>query len=111
MLDLDLGWLGSITHSKLILKICHPESCRKTVVVEKWLVGTTFLLQNNYAQKDAEKVAKVKEIFAELNIRQVFLDYEEQSYTELLDLINKHSGQLPKEMFVKFAQKIYKRQK
>lgn len=56
-------------------------------------------------------MGRVKEVFAELNLKQVFLDYEERSYTELLEDINKYSGQLPKEMFIKFAQKIYKRQK
>ena len=71
----------------------------------------SILFQNNYAQKEATKVSAVKAVFEELNLKQVYLDYEERSYNELTELINKLSGQLPKEMFFAYARKIYKRQK
>ena len=60
---------------------------------------------------DPEKVAKVKGVFSEIDMKKVFHDYEEQSYEELSDLIEKLSGDLPKDMFTAFAKKIYKRNK
>ncbi|ELU07394.1 hypothetical protein CAPTEDRAFT_223258 [Capitella teleta] len=69
------------------------------------------LLEANYAQNDPEKVRKVKSLFDELNLKQVYRDYEESSYNELTGLIDTLSGSLPKEMFVSYAKKIYKRQK
>lgn len=81
--------------------------------MEKFLpfLISIFLLQENYAQKDPEKVAKVKAVFNELNLKQVYADYEESSYNELMGLIDTLSGSLPQEMFNAFAKKIYKRQK
>ena len=37
------------------------------------------VLEENYAQKDDAKVAKVKAVYAELGLEQVFKDYEEES--------------------------------
>jgi hypothetical protein len=42
---------------------------------------------------------------------QVYQAYEEESYARLLTLIDATAGQLPKEIFTDFADKIYKRQK
>ncbi len=56
-------------------------------------------------------MAKVKVVFKDLDLPQVYAKYEETSYNELMDLIDKKSGQLPKEMFIAFAKKIYKRDK
>lgn len=68
-------------------------------------------LEDNYAQTDPEKVAVVKGIYNDMNLKKVYADYEESSYQELCQLIEKLSGSLPKDIFFKFAQKIYKRQK
>ena len=54
-------------------------------------------------------MSAVKEIYAELSMKQVFQEYEDRSYAELNDLIE--SGELPKDMFMAFAKKIYKRDK
>lgn len=67
------------------------------------------LLQENYAKKDPAKVAAVKAIYKELEIEKAYRDYEEQSYKDLIALINKLGGDLSKEMFVSYANKIYKR--
>ena len=70
-----------------------------------------FFLQENYAQWDPDKVQLVKDVFNELNLQQVYQEYEESSYRKLTSLIDTHSGELPKDMFLAFARKIYKRQK
>ncbi|XP_064635411.1 farnesyl pyrophosphate synthase-like [Lineus longissimus] len=69
------------------------------------------ILEENYAQHDPAKVKKVKEIFKELKVEEAYHAYEESSYKELMDSIEKFSLNLPKEMFTAFADKIYKRQK
>jgi farnesyl diphosphate synthase len=54
----------------------------------------------------------VKDIYKELNLETKFKEYEEQSYTKLMAMIDSVDEQLiPKEVFVKFIQKIYKRNK
>lgn len=69
------------------------------------------LLEENYAQKDSAKVAKVKELYNELKLQDLYHQYEEDSYKQLIQLIEKLSGNLPKEMFIAYANKIFKREK
>lgn len=40
---------------------------------------------------------------------QVYREYEERSYQELMVAIEKEAGSLPRGMFVEFANRIYKR--
>ena len=56
-------------------------------------------------------MAKVKALFAELELQRMYEEYEESSYQDLMQLIEKLSGKLPKQIFTAFAQKIYKRNK
>lgn len=67
--------------------------------------------QENYGHKEPEKVAKVKELYEALGMRAAFQEYEENSYRRLQELIQKHAGRLPQEIFLGLARKIYKRQK
>nr|KAF6413210.1 farnesyl diphosphate synthase [Molossus molossus] len=69
------------------------------------------ILQENYGQKEAEKVARVKALYEELNLQAVFLQYEEDCYSRLMDLIEQYSSPLPPVIFLRLAQKIYKRKK
>ncbi|ESO97345.1 hypothetical protein LOTGIDRAFT_231541 [Lottia gigantea] len=69
------------------------------------------ILEENYARDNEEKIEKVKKLYRDLNLSQVYQDYEEKSYQELMNLIEKSSGNLPKQMFIAFAMKIYKRKK
>ena len=58
------------------------------------------------------QVAVVKQIFLNLDLKKVYSDYEEESYQQLMSKINNLSStDLPKEMFIAFAQKIFKRNK
>ncbi|XP_014692511.1 farnesyl pyrophosphate synthase isoform X2 [Equus asinus] len=69
------------------------------------------ILQENYGQKEAEKVARVKAVYEELNLPAVFLQYEEDSYSRLMGLIEQYATPLPPAIFLGLAQKIYKRKK
>ncbi|CAH1255547.1 FDPS [Branchiostoma lanceolatum] len=69
------------------------------------------LLQENYGQNDAAKVAMVKQLYQELRLQDEFWKFEENSYSQLMQLINASHQDLPKDMFTEFAWKIYKRQK
>ena len=52
---------------------------------------------------------RVKQVYKQLDLKKVYSDYEEETYQELMQLISKLSGTLPADMFIAFAQKIYKR--
>ncbi|XP_068024971.1 farnesyl pyrophosphate synthase [Melanerpes formicivorus] len=69
------------------------------------------ILEDNYGCKEPEKVAKVKELYETLGMRAAFQEYEESSYRRLQELVQRHSGRLPPEVFLGLAGKIYKRQK
>ncbi|XP_071795725.1 farnesyl pyrophosphate synthase-like isoform X1 [Asterias amurensis] len=69
------------------------------------------VLEENYGIDNPAKVAMVKSLYKDLNLETAYRNYEEQSYNDLQQLIDKHMGQLPKEMFIAYAKKIYKRQK
>ncbi|XP_032701128.1 farnesyl pyrophosphate synthase isoform X1 [Lontra canadensis] len=69
------------------------------------------LLQENYGQKEAEKVAWVKALYEELDLPAVFAQYEEESYARLMGLIEQHASPLPRAIFLGLANKIYKRKK
>ncbi|GCC16629.1 hypothetical protein chiPu_0022441, partial [Chiloscyllium punctatum] len=65
----------------------------------------------NYGQSDPGKTALVKALYNELDLRGAYTQYEEQSYQRLRELITQHSSTLPQDVFLQFAQKIYKREK
>nr|XP_044993899.1 farnesyl pyrophosphate synthase isoform X2 [Jaculus jaculus]XP_044993900.1 farnesyl pyrophosphate synthase isoform X2 [Jaculus jaculus]XP_044993901.1 farnesyl pyrophosphate synthase isoform X2 [Jaculus jaculus] len=67
------------------------------------------ILQENYGQKDPEKVARVKALYEELDLPAAFLKYEEDSYSRLLHLIEQYAAPLPPAIFLELAKKIYKR--
>ncbi|CAI5798280.1 farnesyl pyrophosphate synthase [Podarcis lilfordi] len=69
------------------------------------------LLEENYGQKDLDKVAHVKQLYEELGLKKIYQDYEESSYQCLSGLISQHAVRLPSQIFFGLAQKIYKRQK
>eukprot|EP00127_Corallochytrium_limacisporum_P007468 Clim_evm13s252 gene=Clim_evmTU13s252 len=90
--DNKCGWL--VVQA---LKICTPEQ-RK-------------ILEDNYAKKDPACVAKVKELYKELNLEALYRKYEEESYAKLQEFIKAKSSAVPDKVFTDFAQKIYKRDK
>ena len=73
------------------------------------------ILDENYGRKDGEKEAKVKEVLKELDIATIYKEYEEGVYTKLKGEIEKIPEGLGlglrRDVFTKFLNKIYKRQK
>lgn len=71
------------------------------------------ILDECYGRKDAEKEAKVKEIFRELELEKVYLEYEEKAVGKIREMIAKvdESEGLRKGVFESFLKKIYKRNK
>ncbi|KAI1006603.1 Farnesyl pyrophosphate synthase [Podosphaera aphanis] len=81
------------------LSICTPEQ-RK-------------VLQENYGRKDQTKEKNVKKLYDELNLDQIYKDYEEKRVGEIRKLIAQvdESEGLRKTVFESFLSKIYKRSK
>lgn len=88
-----------------------------------WVINTALklstpeqrrVLDENYGRKDAEKEKKIKEIFEELRIRDVYAKYEEETVANLrqkiAEIVEVESG-LKREIFESFLAKIYKRSK
>ena len=71
------------------------------------------LLDENYGRKDGAMEAKVKELFHEMKLDQVYRDYEDKAVGEIKEKIaNVDEGEgLKKEVFESFLRKIYKRNK
>lgn len=68
------------------------------------------VLEKNYGQWDDKKVGKVKALYKELGLKEIFDKYEEQSYNEIQEELKKVDS-MPKEVFTLFLKKIYKRSK
>lgn len=73
------------------------------------------ILDENYGRKDGEKEARVKAVFKELDIVEIYNEYEESVYAKLkkeIEQVPETPGLgLRRDVFTKFLNKIYKRQK
>ena len=67
-------------------------------------------MQEHYGKDDKAAVAKIKALYKELQLEQVFLKYEHESYARLTALI-KEQQLLPEGVFTLLLNKIYKRSK
>ncbi|KAK6094023.1 Farnesyl pyrophosphate synthetase [Batrachochytrium dendrobatidis] len=68
------------------------------------------LLDQCYGKKNADSVAIVKNVYKELEIERIYHEYEEESYKRISVLIEKiEDGLIPRDMFVTFMNRIYKR--
>ena len=86
-----------------------------------WLICQALLLgsnaqketlKSNYGIKKAENEAIVKRIYSELHLKDVFKRYEEESFLRIMGMIDALTNpELPKDMFVQFMQRIFKRLK
>ena len=105
----------------------HPEHIGKigTDILDNkcsWLINTALaiatpeqrkILDDNYGRKDSTKEAAVKKLYDELNLQQIYKDYEEKRVDEIKKMIAEvdESEGLKKEIFESFLSKIYKRSK
>lgn len=70
------------------------------------------LLDQNYGRKNDKCVATVKDVYQQLKMQSIFEQYESESKERIEALIDKvDESLLPKEMFTKFFNKIFKRNK
>eukprot|EP00698_Gefionella_okellyi_P005531 TRINITY_DN15043_c0_g1_i1.p1 TRINITY_DN15043_c0_g1~~TRINITY_DN15043_c0_g1_i1.p1 ORF type:complete len:381 (-),score=114.81 TRINITY_DN15043_c0_g1_i1:1150-2244(-) len=67
------------------------------------------ILEENYARDNEASIAKVKEVYKQLNIAKVFHDYEDKAYVDIKQQIDRIQT-VPKEVFNSFLGKIFKRQ-
>merc|ERR1711976_402607 len=67
------------------------------------------ILAENYGKDDQQCVAVVKQVYADLNLAQIFHDYEEESFKELSAMIDQSTSTIPKQCFTDLLGKIYKR--
>ncbi|CAI5757846.1 unnamed protein product [Candida verbasci] len=71
------------------------------------------ILDNNYGKKDDKSEETVKQLFKEMNIEQIYNDYEESIVEKLrkqIDQIDESNG-LKKDVLTAFLNKVYKRSK
>ena len=68
------------------------------------------VLEDNYGQHDMAKVQKVKDLYNEMQLEELFKKYEEESYQQLNELMDAVKG-MPKDCFEFLLKKIYKRSK
>ncbi|KAI9331841.1 isoprenoid synthase domain-containing protein [Obelidium mucronatum] len=86
-----------------------------------WLVNQALPLCNadqrkrldeNYGQRKPENVAVVKQVYKELDLVGLYAKYEETSHALVMDLISQiDEAVLPRDMFITFVKRIYKRNK
>ncbi|XP_057948329.1 farnesyl pyrophosphate synthase 2-like [Malania oleifera] len=69
------------------------------------------LLRENYGKADQANVAKVKELYKELDIEGAFLEYESSSYKKLTSAIEAQPSKAVQAVLKSFLGKIYKRKK
>lgn len=68
------------------------------------------VLEDNYGQHDIKKVAKVKKLYEDLNIKDLYHQYEEMSYRKIQSLIA-NVNPIPIGVFEFLLKKIYRRSK
>jgi farnesyl diphosphate synthase len=71
------------------------------------------LLKANYGKHDETSVAAVKKLYVELDLENVYLAYETETYNTLKGLIQEtcKSGKIPEDVYLSLLHKIYKRSK
>ncbi|KAK4467050.1 farnesyl pyrophosphate synthase [Cladorrhinum samala] len=71
------------------------------------------ILEENYGRKDKAKEAVIKKLYDDLNLEQIYRDYEEKFVVEIRERIAKvdESQGLKKGVFEAFLAKVYKRSK
>lgn len=96
-------WSLPTVNANIISALAHT-ICQTAAAVND------ILLQTYYGRKDPDAVAKVKEVYKQLDIAAQFAAYENESYSKLSSTIEEQAL-LPKEVFTSLLKKIYKRSK
>ena len=69
------------------------------------------LLETSYGVDDAEHVKKIKQLYEDLNIQQIYKDYEATRVKELHQLIDQIGADVDKSIFLSLLSKIENRTK
>nr|ACR38404.1 unknown [Zea mays] len=69
------------------------------------------ILFENYGKSDPACVAKVKDLYKELKLEEVFHEYERESYNKLIADIEAQPSKAVQTVLKSFLHKIYKRDK
>lgn len=67
------------------------------------------MLSAHYGKKNDDDVAKIKNLYNELEIERKFHDFEDQSLERIDSLIGQYSGPLDKSIFELLKGKLYRR--
>ncbi|KAF5192802.1 Farnesyl pyrophosphate synthase [Thalictrum thalictroides] len=68
------------------------------------------VLSENYGKTDQTCVERVKELYGDLGLQEVFAEYEKNSYEKLISSIEGHPNRAVQAVLKSFLGKIYKRQ-
>ncbi|XP_071955179.1 farnesyl pyrophosphate synthase-like isoform X2 [Antedon mediterranea] len=68
-------------------------------------------LQTNYGLDDPKKVAIVKTIYHELQLESIYKKFELESYEDIQREIDNMKSDLPKQLFLEYATRIFQREK
>lgn len=69
------------------------------------------ILDANYGRDSKECEAAVKALYRDLQLEQIFFQYEDESYAQIESLLDENSGMLPKDVFFPILKKIHRREK
>eukprot|EP01083_Nonionella_stella_P087988 244977_1 len=67
------------------------------------------ILKEHYGRNDATDVSKVKELFNELGMEEMYKNWETDQHDKLMNMVHECEGILPKEMFTVILDKLHKR--
>lgn len=71
-----------------------------------------LILEENYGKKDESCVSRVKQLYRDIGVESIYRQYEEQSYAQIQKSISQvDDAVVPRQVYLQFASKIYKRQK
>jgi len=90
--DYKCSWL-------VVQALDHADESQKCILLE------------NYGKSDPESVAKVKDLYKELDLETAFHKYEQESYNKLIADIKAQPSKAVQKVLMSFLEKIYKRQK
>jgi len=69
------------------------------------------ILYENYGKSDPQCVAAVKNVYKELDLQDIFLEYESRVYKHLVSTIDAEADRAIREILKIFLKKIYRRKK
>uniref|UniRef100_A0A0E0KW61 Farnesyl pyrophosphate synthase n=1 Tax=Oryza punctata TaxID=4537 RepID=A0A0E0KW61_ORYPU len=69
------------------------------------------ILYENYGKSDPKCVAEVKNVYRELDLQDIFLEYESRVYKHLVSTIDAETDRAIRDILKSFLKKIYRRKK